>query len=143
MAYSVKSYMEKEVPTIGDTATTTEAAKTMADTGRGFLVVLTGGKPSGIVTEKDFVEKVIASELDPKTLQVGQIMSSPLITVDPDEDLLKASELMKKHGVRRLPVVRDGIIYGIITAKDIASHCGDYVDRSVRDILRWTAPLGL
>ena len=135
--------MEKDVPTIGDTATVTEAAKMMSELGKGFLVVLKGGMPGGIVTEEDFVKKVLASDLDPKTLSVGQIMSSPLITINPDEDLLKASQLMKEHEVRRLPVDKDGIIYGVITAMDIATHCGNYVDKSVRDIIRWTAPLGL
>jgi len=143
MSYIVKDYMEKAVPTIGDSVTVTEAAKMMSEQGKGFLVVLMGGMPGGIVTEEDFVKKVLAGDLDPKTLSVGQIMSSPLITIDPDEDLLKASQLMKEHEVRRLPVVRDGIIYGVITAMDIATHCGNYVDKSVRDIIRWTAPLGL
>jgi CBS domain-containing protein len=143
MSYIVKDYMEKDVPTIGDSVTVTEAAKMMSELGKGFLVVLKSGMPGGIVTEEDFVKKVLASDLDPKTLSVGHIMSSPLITIDPDEDLLKASQLMKEHEIRRLPVVRDGIIYGVITAMDIATHCGNYVDKSVRDIIRWTAPLGL
>jgi CBS domain-containing protein len=143
MSYTVKAYMDKEVPTIGDTSTVTEAAKAMTEADKGFLVILRGGKPSGIVTEKDFVEKVVARELDPKKMQIGQIMSSPPITIDPDEDLLKASQLMREHDIRRLPVVKEGIICGVITASGIASHCGDYVDKSVRDIIRWTAPLGL
>jgi CBS domain-containing protein len=132
MSYSVKDYMEKDVPTIVDTVTVTEAAKAISERGKGFLVVLRGGMPSGIVTEEDFVKKVMACELDPKTLSVGQIMSSPLITVGPDKDLLKTSQLMKEHNVRRLPVVMEGIIYGVITAMDIATHCGTYVDKSVR-----------
>jgi len=143
MSYTVKDYMEKDVPTLGDTATVTEAAKKMAKAGKGFLVILKEGQPSGIVTEHDFVQKVIAKELDPKKLLIGQIMSTPLITIDPDEDLLKASQVMRENNVRRLPVVRDDIIYGIITANDIALHCGDYVDKTVRDIVRWTTPLGL
>ena len=143
MSYIVKDYMEKDVPTIADTATVTEAAKKMTKAGKGFLIILKGGQPCGIVTERDFVQKVIASESDPKKVPISQIMSSPLITVDPDEDLLKASETMRKNNVRRLPVVREGIIYGVVTARDIALHCGDYVDRTVRDIVRWTAPLGI
>jgi CBS domain-containing protein len=143
MSYLVKSYMEKDVPTIGDTATVTEAAKGMAKSDKGFLVILKEGRPSGIVTEHDFVQKVLALELDPKNIPINQIMSSPLISVGPDEDLLTASQLMRERNVRRLPVVKDGIIYGIITAQDIALHCGDYVDKTVRDIIRWTAPLGI
>jgi predicted transcriptional regulator len=70
-------------------------------------------------------------------------MSSPLVTIDPDDDLLKATQVMKEQNVRKLVVVRDDIIYGIITAKKISQNVQDYVDRSIRDIVRWTASLGI
>ena len=143
MAYLVKHYMSKDVPTIDDHSSGTEAAKAMVKAGRGFLVVLAAGRPTGIITENDFVKKVIAGEKDPQKVTVAEIMSSPLITVDPDEDLLKASEIMQKHDIRRLPVMKDGIIYGVITARDISQKCGEYVDRSLRDVMRWTVPFGL
>jgi len=143
MSYVVKHYMKKEVPTIANQISVSEAAKAMEKSGNGFLLVLKNGSPVGIVTEHDFVSKVIARDADPKKLTVGDIMSSPLITVDPDEDLLKASELMQKNNIRRLPVVKDGIIYGMVTARDISFHCIDYVNKSVKDILRWAAPLGI
>jgi len=142
MSYLVKGYMDKDVPTIAYTATVTEAAKMMSKANRGFLIILREGQPVGIVTENDFVQKVIARELNPNELMIGQIMASPLITVDPDEDLLKASQLMREHRIRRLPVMRNGILYGIITSKEIALRCGEYVERTVKDIVRWTAPLG-
>jgi len=143
MSYLVKHYMNKEVRTIEDTASVVEAAQKIVETDEGYLIVLNKGRPSGIVTENDFVKKVMAQRLDPEKLTVAQIMSFPLVTVDPEEDLLKATEIMKQHTIRRLPVVKDGIIYGIITASDIAMGCGEYVDRSVRDIVRWTAPFGI
>jgi len=135
--------MSKEVPTVTNEASTLEAAKTMSKSGKGFLIVLKDGKPVGIVTERDLVNKVIAKELDPKKVVTSAIMSSPLITVDPDEDLMKASEIMQKHNIRRLPVVKDGIIYGILTSKDVSLHCIDYVNKSVKDILRWATPMGI
>lgn len=134
--------MKKEVPTTEDKSSVSEAAKTMIKSSRGFLIVLKEGKPEGIVTEHDFVEKVIAKELDPSKVIISGIMSSPIITIDPDEDLLKASELMKKHNIRRLPVVKDGIIYGVLTTRDVSQQVREYVDKSVRDIIRWV-PLGL
>jgi CBS domain-containing protein len=143
MSYVVKHYMRKEVPTIGHQASVSEAAKAMDKLGNGFLIVLKNGSPAGIVTERDFVRKVIARDADPKKITVGEIVSTPLITVDPDEDLLKASELMQKNNIRRLPVVKEGIIYGVVTARDISFHCIDYVNKSVKDILRWAAPLGI
>lgn len=107
------------------------------------LIILREGRPVGIVTERDFISKVVAKEVNPSTIKVSNIMSTPLVTIDPDEDLLKAAQTMKEHGVRKLPVVQDGIIYGIIKADDIADKCGEYVDRSVKDIIRWTPLLGL
>ncbi|KON30163.1 hypothetical protein AC482_04550 [miscellaneous Crenarchaeota group-15 archaeon DG-45] len=133
--------MEKSFPKISEEASATDAAKAISDSGSGFLIVLEGGQPRGIITEGDLVGKVMARELDPAKITAGEIMSSPLITVDPDDDLLKASEVMQKNSVRRLPVVRDGIIYGVLTAQDIAQHCGDYVSKSIRDILRWSLPI--
>jgi CBS domain-containing protein len=143
MAYVVKHFMSKEVPTIGELDSVTEAAKVMDKTAdhKGFLVVLKDGRPVGIVTEHDFAKKVLASELDPAKTPVAEIMSSPLITVDPDDDLLKAAELMKKNDIERLPVVKEGIIYGVLTARLIAQSCSEYVDRSVRDIIRWSGGL--
>jgi CBS domain-containing protein len=140
MSYLVKHYMNKEVRTIEDTASVVEAAQKIVETDEGYLIVLNKGGPSGIVTENDFVKKVIAQRLDPGKLTIREIMSSPLVTADPEEDLLKATEIMKQHKIRRIPVVKDSIIYGIITASDVAIGCGEYVDRSVRDIVRWASP---
>ena len=135
--------MNKEVPTIDERATVLEAAKMMVKSTRGFLVVLSEGQPKGIVTERDLVKKVLAEEKDPQNVRVLEVMSSPLVTVDPDEDLLKASKLMQDHRIRRLPVVKDGIIYGVLSSTDIARKVGEYVDRSVRDIMRWASPIGI
>ena len=144
MGYQVKSYMKKEVITLDNDGTVTEAAKLMAADKdyEGYVIILKKGQPSGIVTERDIINKVLAKGLDPTKTKISEIMSTPLITVDPDDDLLKASELMQKNNVRKLVVTRNSIIYGIITANVIAVRCGEYVDRSVRDIIRWTAPLG-
>jgi len=138
MPYPVKLYMTKEVPTIEENVSVAEAAKVMSRSGRGFLIVLKEGRSAGMVTEHDFVSKVIARELSPATVLVAEIMSSPLITIDPDEELTRASELMQKHNIRRLPVVKDGIMYGVITTREIAKHVGEYVDRSIRDIMKWS-----
>ena len=142
MSYLVKHYMRKEVPTVDANVPVIEGAKAMLKSGRGFLIILREGQPTGIVTEHDYVEKVVAQTRDPAKTTVAQIMSAPLITIDPDEDLIKASELMHEHNIRRLPVLKDGIVYGSITTKDISRALGQYVDRSVRDLMRWAAPFG-
>jgi CBS domain-containing protein len=141
MSFHVKDFMSEDVPTVDEGVSVTEAAKTMSESGQGFLIVLTAGRPTGIVTENDFVNKVLARELDPKTVQIAEIMSAPLISVDPDEDLLKVSEKMTEHDIRRLPVLKDGIIYGVICSKDIAEHCSMVVDQSIKDLIKWTSML--
>lgn len=143
MAYSVKSYMNQDVYTINGEDTVTEAAKAMTEKQSDYLIVLKDGKPVGIVTDNDLVTKILAKEVNPSTVKVSNIMSAPLVTIDPDEDLLKAAKVMQEHNIRKLPVVHSGIIYGMITAKDIANRCGVYVDKQVKDIIRWTAPWGI
>jgi len=145
MGCQVKKYMTKEVNTIDYDATVDAAAKIMAtdENYEGYVIVLEKGKPMGILTERDIVNKVVVGGLDASKTQVSKVMSTPLVTIDPDEDLLKASQVMKEQNVRKLVVVRDAIIYGIITAKGLSQNFQDYVDRSIRDIVRWTASLGI
>jgi len=145
MSYQVKDYMTKKVNTIDCDVKVIEAAIAMSvdEKKEGYVICLVKGKPIGIVANIDIVNKVVAKKLDPSKTSVADIMSSPLVTVDPDDDLLKASSLMRERNVSRLGVVRDDVIYGIITANIIAQRCGEYVDRSVRDIIRWSAPLGI
>ena len=142
MSYYVKDYMDRDFPTIQVEASAVEAAKALNTTKKGYIIVLEKGKPLGIVTEWDLVSKVLAAEKDPKKLSLRQVASTPLITVDPDKDLLEASELMQKNGIKRLPVVKGGVIYGVITSTNIAQKCGEYVNKSVKDVLRWSFPLG-
>ena len=142
MSYYVKDYMDKEFPTIQVEASVVEAAKALNDSKKGYVIVLEKGKPMGIVTEWDLVSKVLAAEKDPKKIALKQVTSSPLITVDPDKDLIEASQVMQKNGIKRLPVVKGGVIYGVITSTNIAQKCGEYVNKSVKDVLRWSFPLG-
>lgn len=142
MSYYVKDYMDKEFPTIDLDALVVDAAKILDKEKKGYVIALEKGKPYGIVTEWDMVSKVLAAEKDPKKLTVKQIASTPLVTIDPDMDLLKASELMQKKNIKRIPVVKASVIYGVITATNIAQKCGEYVNKSVKDILRWSFPIG-
>ena len=141
MSYYVKDYMDKEFPTLEVEATAVDAAKLLVGKNKGYMIVLEKGKPYGIVTEFDLVNKIIAADKDPKKVALKQIASTPLTTIDPDQDLLKASELMQSKGIKRIPVVKGGVIYGVITATNIAQKCGEYVNKSVKDILRWSFPV--
>ena len=128
--------MYQDVTTVAGDTGLPDAAKEMFEKKRGCIVILDSGKIKGIITERDFVWKVVAKGLDPLNLKAREIMSSPVITVEPDTDLTEAAQLMVKYGIRRLPVVKDGILYGIIGAWHIVSHFYDYMDEITRDIIR-------
>ncbi|MDQ1280360.1 MAG: hypothetical protein QG670_1623 [Thermoproteota archaeon] len=139
----VKDVMYRDVITIDGDSNLTGAAKAMFENKRGCLLVLESGMLKGIITERDFVWKVIAKGLDPSKLKTREIMSSPVITVDPDTDLTEATKLMvDEQGIRRLPVAKDGIIYGIIGPWHIISNFTDYMDQVTRDLIRHMNVMG-
>ena len=145
MSYQVKDFMTRDVHTVDIDTTIAVAAKIMAndENYEGYVIILKKGKPQGILTERDIINKVLSKELNPNKTKVIDVMSSPLVTIDPDEDLSKAAQIMSENNVRKLVAIKGNIIYGIITSKGISQHFQEYVDRSVRDIIRWTASLGI
>ena len=143
MSYLVKEYMRKDVPTIDSDASALQASKLMVEKTVGHLIVLHNAKPAGIITERDLVSKLLAREKDPSKTKTSQLMSTPLITVDPDASVEEAVRTMVRHKVRRLAVVRGGIIYGMFTARDLAKNFNDYEDRVTKDIIKHMATFSL
>jgi CBS domain-containing protein len=135
----VKHVMRKTLNTINADATVLDATKIMGT--RSYVIILEKGKPIGIVTERDVIDKVLVADREPKSVTVTEIMSTPIITIDPDEDLLTASNVMREHNITKLLVMRDNIVYGIITVMIISRHFQSYVDRATRDIIQWTSSL--
>jgi CBS domain-containing protein len=140
MSYVIKDVMTKNVVTVDRNDSVLDAAEAMAQDpdAAGYVVVLQQGKPTGIVTERDIIHKVIAKKLNPVKTMVASIMSTPLITIDPDADFLTAPDLMQEHNISKLVVVKDTILYGVITAKTVAAQCTTYVNQTVKDMVRWT-----
>lgn len=108
-----------------------DLANKMKEKGRGSVVITeytttsnagsnTGNVPVGIITERDIVRKVVAESKDPKTTVAYDIMSKPLITVGPEATVYDAALIMTKYMIRRLPIVRDNTLLGIITSSDLA-----------------------
>jgi len=133
----VSDSMDEEIVTVDENLSVAEAAARISEKGKGCAIVLRQCRPIGMVTERDITYKVVAKGLDPKKVRVNEIMSTPLIEVDPDADLVTAAKIMDKHKIRRLAVVRKGILYGIISALDIARNLEGYVESEVRKILRY------
>ena len=139
MVSQVKHVMRTTINTIDANAKVIDATKIMGTS--SYVIILEKGKPIGIITERDIIGKVLAQDLDPKRISVTDIMSSPIITIDPDDDLVTASNVMRENGIGKLIVMREDIVYGVITNMIISRHFQSYVDAAIRDMIRWTPSL--
>jgi CBS domain-containing protein len=106
-----------------------EAARVMRKNDIGDVVVTDGPRLWGILTDRDIVVRALAEGLDPQGTMVGDICSRELVTVTPDDTLGHAVTLMREKAIRRLPVVEDGAVVGIVSIGDVA------VDRDRRSAL--------
>ena len=120
---TVKDLMTKDVLTIDANKTVIEAATLMSQNDVGDLVVMESSTPVGIVTERDFVRRVIALG-KPTDTKVSEIMSTPLKVIDPEAPIKEAARRMVSKGIRRLAVIKDNKLVGIITVTDFAKHLG-------------------
>jgi CBS domain-containing protein len=108
----------KPVVNISPNKTALEAANLMKESNRGSLLIVDGKTTVGIITERDFVTRVVARNL-PLTTPVSEVMSSPLISINANTTLKEAARIMSKHRIRRLPVTEHGRVAGILVASDM------------------------
>jgi len=125
--------MSKDVLTVDKSTSLQEAALSMSKLKVGCVIVTKDDKPIGIVTERDFVTKV-AAEGRPLFTEIYEIMSSPLITLDPEDTVWEASELMKENLIHKLPVKENEKIIGVVTTTDIVKICSVGSDSEMRRI---------
>lgn len=114
----VKDVMHKNVVVAKADATLKEASKVMTEYKIGSLIVLKDDKIVGIATESDIVRSV-SKGLDLESTALEDVMSKKVITIDPEKTIEDAVDLMVKHKIKKIPVVEEGNIKGIITATDI------------------------
>ncbi|MGQ0377299.1 MAG: CBS domain-containing protein [Nitrososphaerota archaeon] len=129
----VKDIMRKNVISISQEMTIKDAAVMMDDSNVGCVIVTKKNAPIGILTERDFVKRVSAKE-KPFSTQLSEVMSTPLITVSPDESIWEAAEIMKKNKIHKIPVQQNNKIIGILTSTDIVKICSLGSDSSMREI---------
>ncbi len=115
----VRDIASHEVITCLETETVQKAAQLMSDADIGSIVITKNDKPIGIITERDIVVRVVAVGKDPKNILVKDIMTSPLIVVEPNTTITDAMRLMAKSNIRRLVILNNGELYGIISSRDI------------------------
>jgi len=116
----VRDVMVRGVITVDENSSVKEAVDIMNEFQIGSLIVLEKGKAKGIVTERDFLRRVTAEAKDIMNTKVKEIMTTPLVAVEPGTDLEEAMKLMFKNKIKKLAVVDSNKLVGIVTLTDIA-----------------------
>jgi CBS domain-containing protein len=119
---TVRSMLEhkgSEIFWLAPEATVYEAVAMMADKSVGALLVLSGGKLAGIVSERDYARKVILKGKHSHEMQVKEIMTSPVFTVSPSHSVEDCMRVITAHRVRHLPVMEGDVLVGIVSIGDV------------------------
>ncbi|MBD3261048.1 MAG: CBS domain-containing protein [Candidatus Altiarchaeales archaeon] len=128
---NVSEYMSRDIVSCILESRVVDVARQMSEKEVGCIMVLEEGKARGIITEKDLLKKVLADGRDPALMSAEDIMTEDLISIEPSMSVYSASRLMKKHGFRRLPVVVDDKVAGIITQTDVTNAMRKIISEAV------------
>jgi CBS domain-containing protein len=120
MAKSVRDTMTANPRSIKASASVVEAARLMREAHIGSLPITDDEQLVGMITDRDITTRVVAETADRMETSVGDVSSRDLVTVEPDTDLDEALQLMARHQVRRIPVVENGRLVGIVAQADVA-----------------------
>jgi len=129
MSILVRHAMTEAPQTIRPDMNAADAAGLMKSEDVGALPVVRDGELVGVVTDRDLVVRVLAERQDPRAIKVGDIATRSPLTVTPDMRLSEARQLMEKHRVRRLPVMKGEDLVGILSLGDVA-----WADASTREV---------
>ena len=116
---TVHDAMTSSVITANPKTSVADAAVLMSRFKIGSLVIKSETEPEGLITESDIIEKVVSKNILASEITIGQIMTKNLIMIDPGSELNQAARLMAKNSIRRLPVVNNGMLVGILTSSDV------------------------
>jgi len=139
MSLLVKDVMTQNVMTIESSAPAKKAAELMDKHDIGCLIVVNEGKPVGIVTERDMLKRVLLQFRDPRITRVDDVMSTPLIASNPETELSEAMRLMNERRIKKLPIVKDDHLVGLLTITDVVRSIGyfEHVITSLCSRCRW------
>jgi CBS domain-containing protein len=125
----VKDVMSSPVITIDEEAPADKVAGLMDKHGYGCIIVVNKeGKPIGIITEKDLIGRVLAVNMKPDSVRAKDTMTTPLITIEPDETITEAARKMSRLNIRRLGVVYKGELIGLVSSKDIVAVMPELIE---------------
>ena len=132
----IRDIMEKDVITIENDKTAQDAAKIIAEKDISFLVIMNDGIPQGVLSESDFVRKVVAEDKKASEIKITEIMSYKFRSVGPTTTIEDAIQKMLNNNIRRLLILNDEKLVGVITQTDLASYLRDQilVDGTMKNI---------
>jgi len=115
----VRDVMAKNVKTVKTDDTVHAAVQKMNKFDIGSVIVTASGRPVGIITETNIMRRIVGPRMDPATVWAKDIMTGPLITIDPNADLAEAAKIMAKNNINRLPVMEGSKLVGLLSSTDI------------------------
>lgn len=116
---SVAEIMNKAVIIMDISSDIPAIAREMVSREAGSVIITEQGKAMGIITERDLVEGIVAKDRRPSEMKASEILSTPLVTVGPETSVIEASEIMLKANIKRLPVLENNTIIGVVSNTDI------------------------
>ena len=126
----IKEVMSRDVKTIRPIDTIKQAAILMNENRIGSLIVISGtGELKGIVTERDILTDVVAEGKDSNLVKIGDIMTKDLVVISPDKTLEEAADLMTEKKIKKLPIVHEGKLVGIVTATDLVAYEKNLIEK--------------
>jgi len=117
----VRDVMSKDIRVVRPDTSVKEVVATMNKFDIGSIVVVQGDRPVGIITERDILRRLVEPCLAPETLTARQIMSSPVLTISETANIDETAKLMARKRVKRLPVINNGKLVGMITYTDLVA----------------------
>ena len=130
----VKDIMSVNVVTMLPDATVFEVASLMTKMDIGSIIIIDKDRPLGIITEADIVRRVITAKRDPQTTAAREVMSSPIVHVEPGTGLTEAMRVMAKSNIRRVAVLKNDSLAGIITSRDLLRWSPELIDILVESL---------
>jgi CBS domain-containing protein len=138
---SVSDVMSRRLITADASEPADSLARIMAEDGVGCIIIVKENHPIGIVTERDMVVKLISKNIQPSEVKAQDIMSTPLITINPDKSVELALREMARRRIRRLPVVQGNKLIGLVSDTDLLSVSSE-LSEILRDVIRQNNPEG-
>ena len=122
MAQMVRQVMTARPVALAEEASVVEAARAMRDGDFGSVIVVRepGRVVCGVVTDRDIAIRVVAEGVEPKMVTLGDICQGDVVTVSPQDPVDKVAQLMREKAIRRIPVVEDGRLVGVVSLGDLA-----------------------